>query len=442
MTKDFLEYVKVNYTKIDKAEMTTYLKLLTTTMYDGVGGVRDHIIKLKHYFNKANEMKVELSEKFLKWFILEFLPTSFDLVKLTYNALKKEWTLKELMSILVQHEISLKKNKTHSLALVTNQVKMTAKTRNEKIDRCGSTLDLIYIDICGPLTPTTLGGYKYFITFIDDFYIYGYVELIHEKSDSLNVFKAFKAKVELQLGKPIKVVKSNTGGEYYGRYDETRRNPGPFVKFLLECSIDARYTIPNTPQQNGVVERRNRTLLDMVRCMLSNSSLPKFLWGEALKTTTYILNQVPSKSVPKTPYELWSGKKSSFHNFHVWGCKAEVRPYNPQSKKLHPKTISVDYCIGSKGSRFYCPSHPTRIIESDRVVYYEDEVNVDPNFVPREIPFGDEHVIIHFLTSHVPNVDVPIVPQPSTNQGKHGDQVEPDIPIDDTIVDGIPLRKS
>ncbi|XP_034694107.1 uncharacterized protein LOC117920609 [Vitis riparia] len=89
-TKDFLEYVKVNYTKIDKVEMTTYLKLLTTTMYEEVGRVRDHIIKLKHYFNKANEMKVELSEKFLKWLILESLPTSFDVVKLTYNALKEE----------------------------------------------------------------------------------------------------------------------------------------------------------------------------------------------------------------------------------------------------------------------------------------------------------------------------------------------------------------
>ena len=119
--KDFLEYVKVNYTKIDKAEMTTYLKLLTTNMYDGVGGVRDHIIKLKHYFNKANEMKVELSEKFLKWLILESLPIPFDAVKLTYNALKEEWTLEELMSIVVQHEVSLKKNETHYLVLVTDQ---------------------------------------------------------------------------------------------------------------------------------------------------------------------------------------------------------------------------------------------------------------------------------------------------------------------------------
>ena len=84
--KDLLEYVKANYTKVDKAEMATYLLLLTTTVYDGLGGVRDHIIKLKHYFNKANEMKVELGENFLKWLILESLPISFDAVKLTYNA--------------------------------------------------------------------------------------------------------------------------------------------------------------------------------------------------------------------------------------------------------------------------------------------------------------------------------------------------------------------
>ena len=84
--------------------------------------------------------------------------------------------------------------------------------------------------------------------------------------------------------------------------------------------------------------------------------------------------------MPKTPYELWSRKKQSFHHFHVWGCKAEVRPYNPQSKKLDPKTISgffVGYCIGSRGSRFYCPSHTTRIIELDRVVYFEDVSSVD-----------------------------------------------------------------
>ncbi|RVW57835.1 Retrovirus-related Pol polyprotein from transposon TNT 1-94 [Vitis vinifera] len=287
--------------------------------------------------------------------------------------------------------------------------KITAKTRKEKIDR------------------------------------YGYVELIHEKFDSLNVFKAFKAKVESRLGKLIKVMKSDRGGEYYGRYDETGQNPRPFAKFLLECGIDARYTMSGTSQHNGVAQKRNRTLLDMVRCMLSKSSLPEFLWGEALKTVTYILNQVPSKSMPKTPYELWSGKKPSLHHFHVGGCKVEVRLYNPQSKKLDPKTISgffVGYCIGSRGSRFYCPSHTTRIIESDRVIYFEDKVNIDPNFVPREIPLGEKHVVILFPASHVLNVDVPIVQQPATNQGEHGDQVEFGILVGDIVVDGIPLRIS
>ena len=75
--------------------------------------------------------------------------------------------------------------------------------------------------------------------------------------------------------------------------------------------------MPCTPQQNGIVERRNRTLLDMVQCMLVSSSLLEFLWGEVLKTTTYILNKVPSKSVSETPYELWSQKKPSLRHFHV-----------------------------------------------------------------------------------------------------------------------------
>ena len=95
-------------------------------------GLEITIIKLKHYFNKANEMKVELSEKFLKWLILESLPISFDAVKLTYNALKEEWTLEELMSIEVQYEVSLKKNETHSLAFVTDQVSNMKKKPSHK----------------------------------------------------------------------------------------------------------------------------------------------------------------------------------------------------------------------------------------------------------------------------------------------------------------------
>ena len=75
--------------------------------------------------------------------------------------------------------------------------------------------------------------------------------------------------------------------------------------------------MPRTPKQNGVAEQRNRTLIDMVRRMMSNSNLPKFLWGETLKTVVHILNRVPSKVVPKTPYELWVGRKSTLNYLHV-----------------------------------------------------------------------------------------------------------------------------
>ena len=86
---------------------------------------------------------------------------------------------------------------------------------------------------------------------------------------------------------------------------ETGQAPRPFAKFLQEHEIVAQYTMSGSPDQNGIAERRNQTLLDMVRSMLSNSKLPRFLWTEALKTVVYILNRVPTKVVPNTPFELW-----------------------------------------------------------------------------------------------------------------------------------------
>ena len=97
--------------------------------------------------------------------------------------------------------------------------------------------------------------------------------------------------------------------------------------------------------KNGVAERKNKTLLDMVRSMLSSSKLPKFLWTGALKTTAYILNWVPTKVVSKTPFELFKGWKPSLRHMRIWGCPSEVRIYNPQEKKLNLRTIS-GYFVG------------------------------------------------------------------------------------------------
>ena len=94
---------------------------------------------------------------------------------------------------------------------------------------------------------------------------------------------------------------------------------------------------PTLGEKNGVAERRNRTLMDMVRSMMSYSNLPLGLWMEVLKTAIHILNRVPSKSVPKTPYELWTGRMPSLQHFRVWGCPAEAKMFNPNIAKLDPK---------------------------------------------------------------------------------------------------------
>jgi hypothetical protein len=115
--------------------------------------------------------------------------------------------------------------------------------------------------------------------------------------------------------------------------------------------------------------------MDMVRSMLSNSTLPLLLWMYALKTAVYLLNQVPSKAVPKTPFELWTRRKPSLRHQHIWGCPAEARVYNPYEKKLDLRIISgyfISYPEKSKGFRFYCPNHSTRIVETGNARFIEN----------------------------------------------------------------------
>jgi hypothetical protein len=121
----------------------------------------------------------------------------------------------------------------------------------------------------------SVDGYDSFITFTDDYSRYGYIYLIKERSEALDKFKIFKAEVENQHDKIIKIVWSDCGeGEYYGRHTPYGQVPGPFARFLQENGIVAQYSMPNERQQNGVAERRNCTLMDMVRSMMSYSTLP------------------------------------------------------------------------------------------------------------------------------------------------------------------------
>ncbi|GKB73338.1 retrotransposon protein, putative, ty1-copia subclass [Tanacetum coccineum] len=177
--------------------------------------------------------------------------------------------------------------------------KMARKPYTHQVERAKDLLGLIHTDVCGPFKIVSRQGASYFITFTDDFSHYGYVYLLKHKHEVFETFKVFQKEVENQLGKTIKSLRSDRGGEYMSQ---------EFLDHLKDHGIIAHRTPPYTPQHNGVSERRNRTLLDMVRSMMSQTTLPKSFWDYALETVARILNMVPTKKVEKTPYEVWHGQ--------------------------------------------------------------------------------------------------------------------------------------
>ncbi|KAL6343358.1 hypothetical protein AAG906_022941 [Vitis piasezkii] len=160
--------------------------------------------------------------------------------------------------------------------------------------------------------------------------------------------------------KVIKIMRSDRGGEYYGKHGDLGQQ-----RDLCKS------------EQNGVVERRNHTLMEMKRSMTSRSNLPEYLWGETNKIATYIMNRVPSKFVPKTPFELWTGRKPSLNHFKVWGCLAVVKIYDPSLKKTDSRTTRcyfIGYPSHSKGYKFYCLPRGTRVVESQVAKFLELDV--------------------------------------------------------------------
>ena len=331
--------------------------------------------------------------------------------------------------------------------------KMT-KIRKKTAVRSSDLLEVIHIDISGPYT-TTLCRNFYFITFIDDYSRYGYLYLIKEKAESLDKFKIFRTEVEKQLGKVMKVVRSDRGGEYYGKHGDAGQRKGPFAKYLEDSGIVAQFTMLGSPEQNGVAERRNRTLMEMVRSMISRTNLPGFLWGEALKTALYILNRVPTKAVPLTPFELWTGRKPSLNHLKVWGCPAEVKLYNPTLSKLDSRTTRcyfVSYPEHSKGYRFYNPNGGTRIVESQTSKFLEFDVAEESSYsqtIEDNSNVGDMaslstpiQIIVETATHHIEPVEVqdPVV-ETAPNEVHQGSQVQ-DVAIATPVRRSIRERRS
>lgn len=177
--------------------------------------------------------------------------------------------------------------------------------------RASKQLQLVHSDICGPITPASHSDKRYILCFIDDFTRKTWVYFLREKSEAFAHFKNFKAGVEKETRALIVCLRTDRGGEF---------NSSEFVEFCKVQGINRQLTAGYTPQQNGVAERKNRTIMNAVRSMLSERHVPKIFWSEATKWCVHIQNRSPTVAVEgMTPEEAWSGRKPVVQYFRVLG---------------------------------------------------------------------------------------------------------------------------
>lgn len=242
--------------------------------------------------------------------------------------------------------------------------------------RAKHPLDIIHSDVCGPLEVKSLGGARYFLTFTDDYTRKVLVYFLHSKSDVFSKFKEYKALVENQLNLKIKCLRTDNGREYLS---------SEFISYLKRSGIVHQTSNTYTPQQNGLSERMNRTLMERARCMLINSNLQKQYWAEAVATAAYITNRCPTRALSyATPEEVWSGKKPDLSHFKVFGCEAMVKIPQEKLQKLDAKAskmIFIGYCETTKGYKFINPKTHKVIVSRD-VIFMENSMKQNHVVVP------------------------------------------------------------
>ncbi|KAE8692022.1 hypothetical protein F3Y22_tig00110863pilonHSYRG00024 [Hibiscus syriacus] len=191
-------------------------------------------------------------------------------------------------------------------------------------------LDYVHSDVWGPSTTSSLGGSRYYVTFIDDFSRKVWVYFLKQKSEVFEKFKLWKGEVENQTGRKIKCLRSDNGTEY---------TDSQFLHFCKEHGIKRHFTVRKTLQQNGVVERMNRSLNERSRCLRLNAGLPKHFWAEAVNMACYLINRSPRASlVEKVAEEVWTGHDVSFDNLRIFGCHAYVHVPADERSKLDAKS--------------------------------------------------------------------------------------------------------
>ncbi|KAD1826795.1 hypothetical protein E3N88_42252 [Mikania micrantha] len=225
--------------------------------------------------------------------------------------------------------------------------------------RANEPLKLIHANLCGPITPQTKGGNRYFLLLVDDYSRYMWVYLLKSKDEAFTKFKQFKIQVEKETSYAINMLRTDRGGEF---------NSQKFNEFCQEEGIRRQFSAPHTPQQNGVVERRNRTILRMTRSLLKTMKVPDSFWGEVVRHSVYLLNRVGTKALKNsTPFEAWRGHKPTLHHLKVFGCTTFVKVMTHQTKLGNQCEAMVYLGMeeGSKAYRLFSPNQKRIVISRD-----------------------------------------------------------------------------
>lgn len=239
------------------------------------------------------------------------------------------------------------------------QAKATVKVSKKPSTEAKAYLDLVYSDICGPISPETFNGARYFVTLIDKFTRYTEVFLLKNRGELYPYFEEWLTRTENQENANrspspeanrsitrLKRFHSDNAKEYLDHR---------FQSLFTVKGIMATYPAPYAHEQNGGAEIFNRTIMAKVRAMLIASGLPKAYWGEALTGAVYLYNRTPHTALGgKTPYEAKNGKKPDISNIRIWGSLAYKR--NPLVKKLDPKAIP--HILTGWGPNQYRLVHP------------------------------------------------------------------------------------
>ncbi|KAI5735092.1 hypothetical protein M8J77_014056 [Diaphorina citri] len=273
-------------------------------------------------------------------------------------------------------------------------------------ENASAPLKIIHSDLMGKFTPASIGGSQYIMTLIDDYSRYITVRCLKSKSEAFEEFVKFQKLVENQHDLKIMALQSDNGTEY------TRSD---FKLHLDSHGIIHRKTVPGCPQQNGIAERSNRTLMEMVRCMMVQSGVPKIFWAEAVMTAAYIRNRCPSSAIDnQIPYELWTNKnltKEDVNRIKVYGCRAYAKKMS--GGKLDSKAekcVMIGYEESTKdGYRLWSEERQCVIIRRD-VVFDESVFPFKQKNLSEELSINQGDCIPDSIVQHVLCEDNEVIP--------------------------------